>query len=43
MIQKVEFRKVRDFGEVISDTFLFMKQNFKPLFKAFFYLCGFFL
>lgn len=43
MIQKVEFRKVRDFGEVISDTFLFMRQNFKPLFKAFCYLCGFFL
>ncbi len=43
MIQKVEFRKIRDFGEIISDTFLFMKQNFKPLFKAFFYLCGFFL
>lgn len=43
MKDKVEFRKVREFGEIIGDTFLFIKQNFKPLMKAFIYLCGFFI
>ncbi len=43
MLNKIEFRKVREFGEVINDTFLFLKQNFKPLMKAFVYLCGFFI
>ncbi|KQB99468.1 hypothetical protein [Pedobacter sp. Hv1] len=43
MKDKVEFRKVREFGEIIGDTFLFVKQNFKPLLKAFIYLCGFFI
>lgn len=43
MKDKVEFRKVREFGEIIGDTFLFIKQNFKPLMKAFLYLCGFFI
>jgi hypothetical protein len=43
MNNKLEFRKQREFGEIISDTFLFIRQNFKPLLKVFFYLCGFFL
>jgi hypothetical protein len=43
MAQQVEFKKVRDFGEVIGDTFLFIKQNFKPLLKTFIYFCGFFM
>lgn len=43
MKDKVEFRKYREFGELIGDTFLFIKQNFKPLLKAFIYLCGFFI
>lgn len=43
MQQPVEFKKVREFGEIIGDTFLFIKQNFKPLMKAYFYLCGFFI
>lgn len=30
---KLNLKKVRDFGEVINDTFIFLKQNFKPLFK----------
>lgn len=42
MDQKIELRKVRDFGELVNDTFLFTKQNFKPLFKAVIYICGFF-
>lgn len=43
MLEKVEFKKQRAFGEVINDTFLFIKENFKPLVKMFFYLCGFFI
>lgn len=43
MAEKIEFRKVREFGEIIGDTFLFLKQNFKPLMKAFIYLCGIFM
>ncbi|MEJ7557284.1 MAG: hypothetical protein WKF66_03180 [Pedobacter sp.] len=43
MSNHLEFRKQREFGEIISDTFLFIKQNFKPLLKVFFYLCGFFI
>ena len=43
MKNPVEFKKQREFGEIISDTFLFIKQNFKPLLKVFFYLCGFFI
>lgn len=40
---KVEFRKAREFGDLIGDTFLFIRQNFKPLMKVFIYLCGIFI
>jgi len=40
---RLEFKKIREFGEVINDTFTFIKQNFKPLLKVYFYLCGFFV
>ena len=43
MQNKIQFKSVRDFGEVINDTFQFIKQNFKPLLKTFFYFCGIFL
>ena len=43
MNQNFELRKVRDFGELISDTFLFVKENLKPLLKATFQICGFFV
>ena len=43
MAEKVEFRKNRDFGELVSDTFLFVKQNFKPLLKVFTAFCGAFV
>lgn len=43
MAEKVEFRKIREFGELIGDTFLFIRQNFKPLSKAFIYICGIFI
>lgn len=42
MSEKVEFRKIREFGEIINDMFQFLKQNFKPLMKTYIYLCGFF-
>jgi hypothetical protein len=41
--QKIELRKIRDFGENLSDTFLFIKQNFKSLLKCFFAICGMFM
>jgi hypothetical protein len=43
MIPKIELLKKRDFGEIISDTFLFLKQNLKPLLASFFIICGFFM
>ena len=43
MKENLEFKKQREFGEVITDTFQFIKQNFKPLLKVFVYLCGFFI
>ncbi len=39
----IELSKPRDFGEIVNDTFTFIKQNFKPLIKCFFTFCGFFL
>lgn len=43
MQQKIELARTRDFGEIINDTFTFVKQNFKPLFRAVLTFCGFFL
>ncbi len=43
MKEKVEFKKIREFGDIIGDTFLFIKQNFGPLMKAFLYLTGVFI
>jgi len=43
ILNKIEFRKIREFGEVINDTFTFIRQNLKSLLKAFLYLCGFFI
>lgn len=33
--EKIQLRKIRDFGEVFSDTFQFIRQEFKPLLFAF--------
>ncbi|WP_442590046.1 hypothetical protein ACSBL2_02175 [Pedobacter sp. AW31-3R] len=38
-----EFKKRREFGEIINDTFQFIKQNFRPLMKVLLYFCGFFI
>jgi len=43
MNKKIELRKVRDFGEVINDTFVFIAQNWKQLLKAYAVICGFFV
>jgi hypothetical protein len=41
--QKIQLRKIRDFGENINDTFLFIRQNFKPLMKSFFAISAIFM
>lgn len=43
MSEKIEFKKIRAFGEIINDTFLFVRENLRPLLKVFIYLCGFFV
>lgn len=43
MNKKVELRKIRDFGEVINDTFVFIGQNWKGLLKSYAIICGFFI
>lgn len=42
MEPKIEFRMVRDFGEIINDTFIFIKQNFKPLLISLIWIAGIF-
>ncbi|AMR30611.1 hypothetical protein A0256_03820 [Mucilaginibacter sp. PAMC 26640] len=39
----IELAKPRDFGEIVADTFGFIRQNFKSLVKNFFVFCGFFM
>jgi hypothetical protein len=41
--QKIELRKVRDFGENFNDTFLFIRQNLKPLLASFIAIAGVFM
>lgn len=43
MSEKVEFKKLREFGDIINDTVRFFKENFKPLLKVFVYFCGIFI
>lgn len=43
MSEKVEFKKLREFGEIINDTIRFCKDNFKPLLTVFVYFCGIFI
>jgi len=38
--QKIEFRKVRDFGQKFNATFEFLRQEFKPLLNALLYIAG---
>lgn len=39
-IKTIEFKKQRELGDIITDTFKFLRQNFKPLFKAVFRITG---
>jgi len=43
MQQKFELNASRDFNEIVSDTILFFKQTWKPLFRAYFSICGVFM
>lgn len=38
--QPINFRRQRELGDVITDTFKFIRQEFKPLFKAIFKITG---
>ncbi len=38
--EKIEFRKVRDFGGIINDTFAFARQNIALLFKSLLFIVG---
>ena len=40
MKQNFELRKLRDFGQVFNDTFVFFKDNLKPLLRSLFVICG---
>ena len=37
---KINFQQERDFGTIISDTLLFLKQNFKPFFSSIVLIVG---
>jgi hypothetical protein len=39
----MELRKTRDFGQIISDSFQFLRENFKPLFTALLIIGGIFI
>jgi hypothetical protein len=41
--QQIQLRQIRDFGQNISDTFQFIKQEFKPLISSFLLLAGVFI
>jgi hypothetical protein len=42
MLPKVDLLKIRKLGEVVDDSVLFFKQNYRALLKAYFYICGVF-
>jgi hypothetical protein len=39
----IEFKKQRDFGQILGDTFSFFRMEFKPFMSVFFHICGPFL
>jgi len=43
MKEKIELSKVREFGDIISDSFIIIRQNFKPLMIAYLVICGMFI
>jgi len=42
MQEKIELNRIREFGEIIDDSLQFFKQNWKPLLRSYFIICGFF-
>jgi len=42
MQEKIELNRIREFGDIIDDSLQFFKQNWKPLLKSYFTICGFF-
>ena len=34
MQKYIQFKRERDLGEILSDTFKFIRENYKPLLKA---------
>lgn len=43
MKEKIELSKVREFGDIISDSFVIIRQNFKPLIISYLVICGMFI
>jgi len=43
MNQPIELRKSRDFGQIIGDSFTFLRENLKPLFRSLLIICGLFI
>lgn len=39
-LKKIEFTKARDFGAIINDSFSFIRQNFRVLFKSLIFIVG---
>jgi len=40
MKQHFELRRLRDFGQIFNDSFIFFKDNLKPLMRSLFVICG---
>ena len=43
MNQPIELRKSRDFGQIVGDSFGFLRENLKPLFRSLLIICGLFI
>jgi len=41
--EKIQLRKVRTFSDALNDVLQFLKQEFKPLLRSFFLICGIFI
>jgi hypothetical protein len=40
LLNKIEFRKKRDFGEILNVSFTFIRQNYQPIFKSLLFIAG---
>lgn len=41
--EKIQLRRIRSFGDTLNDVLQFLKQEFKPLLRSFFLICGIFI